>query len=265
MRARSVFLCVASFILLPIFNGWARGQSPDLAAEAEYDTASIVIEYTSERAGRVALVKILMRNPEWVSGYAFRLNMSGPGDVARFRHYAGECDIPESPFPWVSCQCLNENCTSVFTEGNAQGDTTKMIEPNDDYVTLFRICAQTCCIPDADTLRYTHINIPWEESQLYGRDGDPIPFSVSSGELFVELGVPGDANGDQEVDAADVIALIGYLFLGTGPPCVCEAHDCDGNGATDIGDVMYVLNYIFLGGPAPVPGNVSCWYEDCWP
>ena len=265
MRTRLALLCMGSLLWLPSLAGSVNGQSPDLAGKIEYDTTEIVIEYTSGYPDAYPRIEILMRNPERVSGYGLRLNMSGPGNVARFEQHAGECDIEGSPFPWVACQCLNENCTSVFTEGSALGDTLKMIEPNDDYVTLFRICTHTCCIPDADTLRYTYINIPWEESELYGRDGDPIPFTVSFGELFVEWSVPGDANGDQQLDVGDVIVLIHYLFLGTGPPCVCEAHDCDGNGVMDIGDVMYLLNYFFLDGPPPLPGGVSCWYEDCWP
>jgi hypothetical protein len=207
-----------------------------------------------------------MKNPEWVSGYGLRLDMSASGDVARFCYYdGGECLIEESLFRWATCLCLNENCTSVFIEGTAFGDTMKMIEPNDNFVTLFSICTDACCIPDADTLRSTYINIPWEESELYGRNGDPIPFTTSSAELFVEWSLPGDANGDQNLDAGDVILLLSYVFLGTSPPCVCEAADCDSNGGIDIGDIMYLLNHLFLDGPPPLPGGLSCWYEDCWP
>ena len=267
MSTRLVLLCMVSLLLLPTLHGSVNAQSSPLAAEAEYDTASIVIEYVVAYPGLSKRVEVSIRNPEWVAGYSLRLDMAGPADVARFCYddAHGDCVTEGSPFPWVTCQCLNENCTSVLTEASALGDTLQMIEPNDEFVTLFSICTDACCIPDADTVRSTYINIPWEESELYGRNGDPIPFTVSFGELFVWWSVPGDVNRDRLVDGADIVFLIGYIFRGTAAPCVCEAADCNNDYVVDVGDLMYLINYLFLNGPAPLEGGASCWYEDCWP
>ncbi len=61
----------------------------------------------------------------------------------------------------------------------------------------------------------------------------------------------GDTNGDGEIDIADAIFLINYVFLGGSAPSPLEAGDADGSGEVDVADVMFLINYIFIGGPAP--------------
>ncbi len=61
----------------------------------------------------------------------------------------------------------------------------------------------------------------------------------------------GDVNGDGEIDVADVVYLINYLFLGSSPPTPLEAGDVDCNGEVDVGDVIYLINYLFIGGSPP--------------
>ncbi|MDV7401492.1 dockerin type I domain-containing protein, partial [Arthrospira platensis SPKY1] len=62
--------------------------------------------------------------------------------------------------------------------------------------------------------------------------------------------LPGDINGDGEVNSGDVFYLINYLFAG-GPPPVGDG-DVNGDGNVDSGDVFYLINYLFAGGPPPV-------------
>ena len=61
----------------------------------------------------------------------------------------------------------------------------------------------------------------------------------------------GDPNRDSSIDVADIIFMIGHLFVGSSPPCPDHAGDVSGDEITDIGDVIYLINHLFLGGPTP--------------
>jgi hypothetical protein len=67
---------------------------------------------------------------------------------------------------------------------------------------------------------------------------------------------PGDANDDGEVNVADAVYNITYIFLeGPPPPCPAQADaNCDGTG--NVGDAVYLISHIFSGGPPPCP---VCW------
>ena len=61
----------------------------------------------------------------------------------------------------------------------------------------------------------------------------------------------GDANSDGEIDVADVVYLIDYLFTGGSAPNPLSLGDVDCDDVVDIGDVVYLMNYLFLGGSEP--------------
>jgi hypothetical protein len=61
----------------------------------------------------------------------------------------------------------------------------------------------------------------------------------------------GDVNGDGEINIADVILLVNYLFLDGPEPSPLEAGDADCNGEVDIADVILLVNYLFINGPPP--------------
>lgn len=63
--------------------------------------------------------------------------------------------------------------------------------------------------------------------------------------------VRGDANGDGQITASDVIFLINYLFRNGSPPSPLAAGDADGDGQINSGDVVYLISYLFRGGPPP--------------
>ncbi|MCK4857925.1 MAG: hypothetical protein KAT58_08160 [candidate division Zixibacteria bacterium] len=61
----------------------------------------------------------------------------------------------------------------------------------------------------------------------------------------------GDANGDGEINVADVVYLIDYIFAGGPAPDPLLSGDCDCNNLVNIADVVYLIGYIFGGGPPP--------------
>ncbi len=67
--------------------------------------------------------------------------------------------------------------------------------------------------------------------------------------------VPGDFDGNQSCNVADVTGLVFYLFTYGPPPCVLNAMDMNGScTGPNIADVTYVVDYLFLEGNEPVCG-----------
>ncbi|MBN1419445.1 MAG: hypothetical protein JXP34_11755, partial [Planctomycetes bacterium] len=65
----------------------------------------------------------------------------------------------------------------------------------------------------------------------------------------------GDANADGEVNIADPVRLLAYLYAFGDPPSCADAADADDTGRLDLADPIYLLNFLFAGGPEPpIPG-----------
>jgi hypothetical protein len=61
----------------------------------------------------------------------------------------------------------------------------------------------------------------------------------------------GDANGDEQVNVADAVHLINYVFKYGPAPDPLEAGDANCDGGVNVADAVYVINYVFKGGPEP--------------
>ena len=88
--------------------------------------------------------------------------------------------------------------------------------------------------------------------------GDPADSVPPGGGDRIDMGafeylilIVGDANGDGEINAEDIIYLINYLFRGGPPPYVMAAGDANGDGEVNAGDIVYLIQYLFHGGPPP--------------
>ncbi|MFQ6033083.1 MAG: dockerin type I repeat-containing protein, partial [Candidatus Zixiibacteriota bacterium] len=71
---------------------------------------------------------------------------------------------------------------------------------------------------------------------------------------LIEVGSKiGDANNDGNIDIADVLCLLNYLFVGGPEPDPWENGDVNCDGQIDIQDVVYLITYLFQNGPPPCP------------
>jgi hypothetical protein len=62
----------------------------------------------------------------------------------------------------------------------------------------------------------------------------------------------GDANGDGEVNIADGVFIINYVFKGgPAPDPLCQG-DANGDDGVDVADAVYLIKYVFKDGPPPV-------------
>ena len=79
----------------------------------------------------------------------------------------------------------------------------------------------------------------------------------------------GDVNDDAQLDIADAIALLNFLFQGADAPPCPKAADTDDNGRLNITDVVRLPMHLFGGGPAlqapfpncgedPTPDGLEC-------
>jgi hypothetical protein len=68
--------------------------------------------------------------------------------------------------------------------------------------------------------------------------------------------VRGDANGDTNVNIADAVFVLGYLFAHGKTPACPDAADVNDDGKLDISDAVKCLGFLFSGQiiPAPSPG-----------
>ncbi len=60
-----------------------------------------------------------------------------------------------------------------------------------------------------------------------------------------------DATADGDIDVADVVFLLNYLYKGMAAPDPLEAGDVDCDGTIHVADVVYLLNYLYKGGSPP--------------
>jgi hypothetical protein len=82
------------------------------------------------------------------------------------------------------------------------------------------------------------------------KDSSSIPDS-NPPTIRVYLDVSGDANGDGQINLADAVFLVNYLFIGGPAPDPLEAGDANCDEKADLADAVYIINYLFIGGPPP--------------
>ena len=81
-------------------------------------------------------------------------------------------------------------------------------------------------------------------------DPSAYPAKLTTSPVFVR----GDANSDGEIDIADPIYALFYMFANPDkkiqPQCL-DALDSDDNGKLEVTDAVFTLQYLFGNGPAP--------------
>jgi PKD repeat protein len=63
--------------------------------------------------------------------------------------------------------------------------------------------------------------------------------------------IRGDSNGDGTIDLSDAVAVLNFLFIGTGTLDCHDAGDADDNGVLELTDAVRILGFLFQGLAAP--------------
>ena len=66
--------------------------------------------------------------------------------------------------------------------------------------------------------------------------------------------LPGDIDDSGEIDIADLVALVDWMFAGGNEPYPIDAAQIDGNQSFDIADLVSLVEYMFNDGIPPVGG-----------
>jgi len=67
--------------------------------------------------------------------------------------------------------------------------------------------------------------------------------------------VPGDMDGTGEIDIADLVFMVDFMFNGGPPPAIMNTIDVNGScTGPNIADLVYFVDYFFQGGPPPQCG-----------
>ncbi len=77
------------------------------------------------------------------------------------------------------------------------------------------------------------------------------PYYTTEQAVTITVFVCGDANGDSEVNVADAVFIINYVFKDGPAPDPEIAGDANGDDEVNIADGVYLINYVFKGGPSP--------------
>ncbi|MCP4568350.1 MAG: M6 family metalloprotease domain-containing protein, partial [FCB group bacterium] len=83
---------------------------------------------------------------------------------------------------------------------------------------------------------------------------------TASTEIFsISTWVPGDANGDGDINVGDAVYMINYVFKGGDEPIPVGAGDANGDCTLNVGDGVYLINYVFKGGDPPIANPACVW------
>jgi hypothetical protein len=198
--------------------------------------------------------------PEWCPCLEYR-------DVPVRYCYIDTAGCLTNEFETITCHgeladTGSDSCTKITVYGSAGTDTSgafEFIPESGSYRCLFKVGVDLGCMCDSDTGRSSYFLISPGFSSFSDNYGYTVPFKYyPPAELFAWWSVAGDANNDDGVNAADVVLLVNYLFLGTSPPCIIEAGDPDSSCDISVGDIIYLGNYLFMGTGAPRRGCVPC-------
>jgi hypothetical protein len=191
--------------------------------------------------------------------------------------------IFDSTNTWTMLNDLDGD--SIF-ESQTEPDSTAEANLDTTMVIITNVASEIVCANDAKVTWNT--NVPATSKVLYRSEHDSVYESVSdttlttshsvvvdsilttdtyyyivvsvdtSGNIasFLEKSfkleyLVGDANGDGQINLADAVYLVNYLFIGGPPPDPLEAGDANCDGEADLADAVYIINYLFIGGPPP--------------
>ncbi len=95
--------------------------------------------------------------------------------------------------------------------------------------------------------------MPFGAAPLSDEEIDIVRRWILGGAIERHLPLRGDADGDDNLNLADAIFLLGFLFSGGDePPCLAVAN-ADAAGGVDLTDVVFLLQFLFSGGGTPTP------------
>jgi agmatine/peptidylarginine deiminase len=76
-------------------------------------------------------------------------------------------------------------------------------------------------------------------------------YSTVNQEITISVYRCGDANSDSDINVADAVFLINYVFKGGPAPEPMLAGDANSDGELNVADAVFIINYVFKSGSPP--------------
>jgi hypothetical protein len=77
------------------------------------------------------------------------------------------------------------------------------------------------------------------------------PYYTTDQTVNIKIYSCGDANDDGDINVADAVYIIAYVFSGGPGPVPLAAGDANGDGEVNVADGVFLINYVFNQGPSP--------------
>lgn len=153
----------------------------------------------------------------------------------------------------------------TFEEERADATTHTLSSAQQEDGTLRVLCYSTAnelFLGNEGTVLYFPVIVGELQSGAYDlilqnivitdKEGGKTNIEAMGSVLNVVETTPGDANGDGEVDVADIVNIANYILGSTAEGFLAEAADYDSDGTVDVADIVNIANYILGGGTTSV-------------
>ena len=228
-----------------IFSGWS--EIPAYMPDCEYNVYGtftkyvevnlIIVEHADVFCGTTDNIEFGLQNESAdLTAYQFDLTLPSGFDIAKNKK--GKPDVI------LSDRYENDDHSlSVEELGNGKyrfvcvSLTNSTIEGTEGPLMTLALqvasdVAEGSYIANIENIVLTHVDGTKQKT-------DPVSFT-----LTVSTYIRGDANGDFEIDVADVVAIVNYILEKPGADFVFKAADADEDGEVDVADAVKVVSMI---------------------
>ncbi len=145
---------------------------------------------------------------------------------------------------------LNRKYGIHMKPDSAGGGTNYLVPDTGAILNLYFDVPETA--PGGEILVIDTITTGGKRPRYEALWGELVPVFIA-GAIEIQSYIRGDIDGNGEIDIADLVALVDYMFNQGAVPDPYEAGNIDGINDINIADLVYMVDYMFNQGPPPPP------------
>ena len=209
------------------YGGQSVNQAVSVAAAPiPEDAPQIVVNSVKTTAGSTVEVKIELQNNPGILGAVLGIAYDEGLELV-----SAEKGVALASLDFTKPGSFESPCNFTWDALEGQDTTDGVV-----LVLTFRVLENAM---DGD--KY-NIYVTWVSG--VDEDLNPVDMATMNGEISIISYIPGDVNGDETIDIADVILIRRYITGGYGVEVPENAADVNKDGVVDIADVILIRRYI---------------------
>jgi hypothetical protein len=139
----------------------------------------------------------------------------------------------------------------IFPPGGKLAEVYFHIKPNAGYdIISIDTLSDTIYLMNDSSIFVIQMPVFWIEGGITF-----VPYSFRRSSIYLDYVGPihpcGDANYDRNVNLADVVWIVNFIFLGGDPAKLYYLADVNVDDRVNLTDIIYLANYLYRGGPEP--------------